>query len=295
MFTQEEFDKKYKEYQEYFSQRLSNFCEELNTVPEVLANSMKYSLLLGGKRLRPVLMYAVGDALNVDREILTPFAIALELIHTYSLIHDDLPEMDNDDFRRGKPSNHKVFGQANALLAGDGLLNTAYSVLLNECFKGSEYISAANFICKAAGIEGMIAGQSADLYHENDKTCDENVLKYIYENKTAKLITAAVTVPSVLKSGAHFSELKQFGKSFGYLFQLTDDILDVCGDFDKLGKSIGKDEKESKYTGVKIYGLDDCKLRVDLTADYCNTLLDGFLCNVDFLHALVDFVQHRVY
>lgn len=288
------FDLKYKEIQDYFVAQLNAKCSEISTEPEVLGESMKYSLQLGGKRIRPVLMYAVGEVLGVEREALTPFACALEFIHTYSLIHDDLPAMDNDDFRRGKPSNHKVYGEANAILAGDGLLNTAYSILFSECFKGGEHISAAKFICDAAGIDGMIAGQSADILHENDSEPDENTLEYIYEKKTAELLIAAVTVPCVLKGGAYYSEFKEFGKKLGYLFQLTDDILDACGSFDKLGKTTGKDEAENKLTAVKLYGLDSCRLRVDVTGDYCHKILDGVQGDVTFLHDVVNFVKSRL-
>ncbi len=290
----EEFNFKYAEYRESFNAVLDKFCNDISTVPEVLGESMKYSLLLGGKRIRPVLMFAVGEALGVEREKLAPFACALECIHTYSLIHDDLPEMDNDDFRRGKPSNHKVYGEANAVLAGDGLLNTAYSLLFGECFKGGEYISAAKFICDAAGIYGMIAGQSADILHENDGVPNEDTLEFIYENKTAKLLIAAVTVPAVLKGGAYYSELKQFGKKLGYLFQLTDDILDASGSFENLGKTTGKDIKEGKLTAVKLYGLDECKLRADIVGDDCHKILDGLQGDVEFLHGLVNFVKARV-
>lgn len=289
-----DFELKYEEYRRYFTEQLDLRCAEISTVPEVLGESMKYSLQLGGKRIRPVLMYAVGEVLGIEKEKLTPFACALEFIHTYSLIHDDLPAMDNDDFRRGKPSNHMVFGEANAILAGDGLLNSAYSMLFAECFKGSEYISAAKFICDAAGIYGMIAGQSADIKHENDEVADEDTLDYIYENKTAKLLIAAVTVPCVLKSGAYYSELKQFGKKLGYLFQLTDDILDACGDFSELGKTTGKDEAENKLTAVKLYGLDNCKLRVDVVGDDCHRILEGIDGDVTFLHDVVNFVKSRL-
>lgn len=288
------FEKRFAEYRSYFNEKLNERCRELQTTPDILGESMKYSLQLGGKRIRPVLIFAVGEILGVDREILAPFACALEFIHTYSLIHDDLPELDNDDFRRGKPSNHKVFGTANALLAGDGLLNTAYSILFGECFKGNEYISAAKFICDAAGIFGMIAGQSADVLHENDEEPDEDTLEYIYDNKTAKLLVAAVTVPSVLKSGAYYSELKIFGKKLGYLFQLTDDILDACGSFDNLGKTTGKDEKEGKLTAVKLYGLDACRLRADVVGDDCHKILEGIEGDTQFLHDFVDFVKQRL-
>ncbi len=290
----EDFNERYSELLNYFNARLGEYLKDIETQPSVLGESMKYSILLGGKRIRPVIMYAVGQALGIERELITPYAIAMELIHTYSLIHDDLPEMDNDDFRRGKPSNHKVFGAGNAVLAGDGLLNTAYSLLFGECFKGSENISAAKFICDAAGIYGMIAGQSADLLHENDSEPDENVLNYIYENKTGKLIMASAIVPSVLASGKYYSELKEFGRRLGLLFQLTDDILDVCGDFSNLGKSIGKDKAEGKLTAVSLYGIDGSKLRVDIIGDDCYTILDGLDCDVSFLYGLVDFVKSRL-
>lgn len=290
----EKFEEHYESLRDYFVNQLNSLCNEISTTPPILGESMKYSLLLGGKRIRPVLMYAVGDVLGVDREKLTPFALALECIHTYSLIHDDLPEMDNDDFRRGKPANHKVYGAANAVLAGDGLLNTAYSNLFSECFKGSEYVSAAKFICDAAGIYGMIAGQSSDILHENDAEPDEDTLEFIYENKTAKLLMAAVIVPSVLSGGAYYSELKLFGKQLGYLFQLTDDILDAEGNFESLGKTTGKDEAEGKLTAVKLYGIDSCKLRVDVIGDDCHKILDGIRGDVDFLHDLVNFVKARL-
>lgn len=249
--------------------------------------------MLGGKRVRPVLALAVCDLLGVERRKVINFALAVELIHTYSLVHDDLPEMDNDDFRRGKPSNHKVFGVGNAVLAGDGLLNTAYSILLKECKNGVEYVSAAEFICDCAGIYGMIAGQSADLLHENDESCDENTLNFIYENKTAKLIIAPAVIPSILSGGRCFSELKTFGRDLGILFQLTDDVLDVEGEFSQLGKSIGKDDAEGKYTSVGLYGLDGAKLRADVMAERCRTLLEGIDGDREFLIEFVDYVRGR--
>ncbi|MDE7306633.1 MAG: polyprenyl synthetase family protein, partial [Clostridia bacterium] len=259
-----DYNQKYSEYQRDFENTLEKFCNGLDCKPDILNESLKYSLRLGGKRIRPVLMLSVGELLGVEREKLLNFALALELIHTYSLIHDDLPEMDNDDFRRGKPSNHKVFGTGNAVLAGDGLLNTAYSILFNECFKGNEYVSAAKFICDCAGVKGMIAGQSADLNHENDEACDEDTLYFIYKNKTAKLLTAAVMVPSILCGGKYYTELKAFGNGLGCLFQMIDDILDVEGNFENLGKSTGKDSEEGKYTCFKIFGLSGSKLKSDM-------------------------------
>lgn len=289
-----DFNEKYAEYQTEFEKELDNFCKNLDCKPGILADSLIYSLKIGGKRIRPVLMIAVADLLKVEREKIYNFALALELIHTYSLIHDDLPEMDNDDFRRGKPSNHKMFGSGNAVLAGDGLLNTAYSVLFGECFNGFEYVSAAKYICDCAGIYGMIAGQSADLLHENDSAVDEEILNFIYDKKTAKLIEAAVVVPAILCGGKYFSELKAFGKNLGNLFQLTDDLLDVEGNFEDLGKSTGKDLAKGKYTGIRLYGLEGSKIKADLITDKCTALLEGFEEDTDFLKNLALFVRQRI-
>ena len=201
--------------------------------------------------------------------------------------------MDNDDFRRGKPSNHKVFGAGNAVLAGDGLLNTAYSLLLRECRKGANYVSAAEFVCDCAGIYGMIAGQSADLLHENDTGFNEPTFNFIIENKTAKLITAPVAVPSMLCGGRCCAELKAFGRDLGCLFQITDDILDVEGDFDTLGKSIGKDKREGKYSSVTLHGLDGSKLMADVLAERCRGIIEGIGGDNKFLLSLIDSVRGR--
>ena len=289
-----EFELNYENLKKSFDGILDSFCAGLDCKPEILNDSLIYSLRLGGKRIRPVLMFAVGKLLGLDSQKLKNFALALELIHTYSLIHDDLPEMDNDDFRRGKPSNHKVYGTGNAVLAGDGLLNTAYSVLFGECFNGSEYVSAAKYICDCAGIKGMIAGQSADLLHQNDSEIDEDVLDFIYENKTSKLIMAAVVVPSILCGGKYYSELKLFGRDLGFLFQITDDILDVEGNFENLGKSVGKDSAEGKYTSVRLYRLDKSNVKADLLCERCVKILESFNGNTEFLKDLVNFVRQRI-
>lgn len=288
-----DFRQKYEEYRATVEKLLQDFCGELDCEPEILRESLKYSLLSGGKRLRSVMVLASADVLGVPQDEVLRFALALELIHTYSLIHDDLPEMDNDDFRRGKPSNHKVFGAGNAVLAGDGLLNTAYAILLKECRKGDGAIAAAEYICHSAGIYGMIAGQSADLLHENDSVFDGKTLDFIYTNKTGKLITAACVIPSILSGGKYFAEFRAFGENLGILFQLTDDILDVEGSFDRLGKSIGKDKKEGKFTAVSCYGLEQCKLHADLLCDDCLRVLEGIEEDTQFFSDLARFVLTR--
>ncbi|MCD8285826.1 MAG: polyprenyl synthetase family protein, partial [Clostridia bacterium] len=222
------FQKALKTYKETIDARIDDFCAKLDCRPRVLREGMIYSLKSGGKRIRPVIMLACADMLGVEQERVIDFALAVELIHTYSLIHDDLPEMDNDDYRRGRPSNHAVFGAGNALLAGDGLLNSAYGVILKACNEDPSALGAANWICDAAGIYGMIGGQSADLLHENDSCRDEQILDFIYSNKTGKLITAACVAPCLL-GGGYFLEMNTYGERLGKLFQLTDDILDVTG------------------------------------------------------------------
>ena len=289
-----DFDIKYAQYQKVFEEHLLSFCNKLKCKPDILKESLVYSLKLGGKRIRPVLMLAFSELLGLEQSKILNYALALELIHTYSLIHDDLPEMDNDDFRRGKPSNHKVFGAGNAVLAGDGLLNTAYSILFDECFDGNNNVSASKFICDCAGIDGMIAGQSADLLHEKDSAIDEEILSFIHENKTAKLIMAACVPPSILSGGKYYCEIKTFACDLGMLFQLVDDILDVEGSFESMGKSIGKDSSVGKYTAVRLYGLRDSKLRADLYTDRCVKMLEGIDGDTEFLKSLVYFVRHRI-
>ncbi len=290
-----EFDQLYALYLQTFESYLNKYSERLNTEPSVLGDSMRYSLCNGGKRVRPVLMLAVAEMLGIEREDVLPYALALEMIHTYSLIHDDLPAMDNDDFRRGKPSNHKVFGEANAILAGDALLNQAFTICVNECLKGENYVLAAKFLSECAGINGMILGQSADLYFsEPDREVTKEDLFFVHENKTGKLLAAPVLIPSILCNNRFYLRLEQFAKELGVLFQITDDILDVTGDFNKLGKTIGKDEASGKLTYVKLYGLEGAMIRADECAQRACTILESISdANVTFLYDLVGYVRSR--
>lgn len=284
----------YENYVAEFEKYLTEYAEKFFTKPELLGESMKYSLLNGGKRIRPVLALATADVLGVSKEEILPFALALEMIHTYSLIHDDLPAMDNDDFRRGKQSNHKVFGEGNAILAGDGLLNEAYAICFKECMKGEKYVLASRFLNECAGVFGMIAGQSADLYFsENQNAFTEEDLSYVYEQKTGKLLLAPVIIASILKNNKNYLTLESFGKLLGKLFQMTDDILDVTGDFALLGKTLGKDEVENKLTCIRVYGLEGAKIRADLCARDCQALLEGIEGDTEFLSVLVDYVLTR--
>ena len=282
-----------KERCAYIEAALEKSVPEQQEFPPVIFEAMRYSLLAGGKRLRPMMVLAACEAVGGNKEDALPFACALEMIHTYSLIHDDLPAMDNDDYRRGKPSNHKQFGEDNAILAGDGLLNEAYGVCFEQCVKGEKYVLAAKYLNDCAGIYGMIAGQSADLYYSAKNDEEEETLWYIQECKTGKLLLAHVALASILADNKDFFALENFGRMLGRLFQMTDDILDVTGDAELLGKTVGKDEKENKLTTVKIYGLDGAKVRAEECAQDCFAILEGISGDTEFLKGLVEYVLTR--
>ena len=289
-----DFNLRYESYLSTFENYLNGYAMKLHTNPEILGESMKYSLQSGGKRIRPVLALACADVAGVAAEEILPFALALEMIHTYSLIHDDLPAMDNDDFRRGKPSCHKAFGEANAILAGDALLNEAYAICFAECLKGEKYVLASQFLNECAGVNGMIAGQSADLHFSSvGGEVTEKDLEYIYEHKTGKLLLAPVMLASLLGDDKRYLPFERFGKLLGTLFQMTDDILDITGEFAKLGKTLGKDETENKLTCVRLYGLEGAKIRADMCAKDCHAVLEGIDGDVQFLSDLIDYVLER--
>lgn len=243
----------------YIEYALDERMPEQGQLPPVIFEAMRYSLLGGGKRLRPMLMLSACEAVGGKREDAEPFACAMEMIHTYSLIHDDLPAMDNDDYRRGKPTNHKVFGEDMAILAGDGLLHQAMEVMAGACKEklSQKTVDAMYIIARGAGIHGMVAGQVVDVHFEGTPL-DDTTLTYIHENKTAALIRSSLEAGAVL-GGADDETVKQFaqaGKQMGIAFQVIDDILDVQGDFEKLGKPIHSDEKNQKTTFVTLYGIE---------------------------------------
>ena len=239
---------KLKEYAAAVDKRLAELLAA-NTDEGTLRNAMEYSLMSSGKRLRPALCLITAGIFKQEKAALD-FACCLEMIHTYSLIHDDLPAMDDDTLRRGKPTNHMVFGEGTAILAGDGLLNLAYEIMsgivsLCEADKMLDYAQAMRIVAKAAGVRGMIQGQATDLEYEGRQQ-NEQILGYIHERKTAEMITASVLCGAVI-GGADDEQLEyleQYGKSIGIVFQIIDDILDVSGDESKLGKTVGKDEDQ---------------------------------------------------
>ena len=246
---------------------LTDYLPKEEALSKSVRDAMAYSLTAGGKRLRPVLLLAsfemAGGRALAEAE---PFACAMEYIHTYSLIHDDLPAMDDDDLRRGKPTNHKVFGEACAILAGDALLNRAYEIMLNAMpgFKNipaARMMEAARIIAGAAGNEGMVGGQIADIESESAEDPDLETLRFIHRHKTGALIRAAVLAGAEL-AGAQKKmkkDLEVFGEQLGLAFQICDDILDVTGDEATLGKPVGSDEKNAKLTYPALVGLEESR------------------------------------
>jgi geranylgeranyl diphosphate synthase type II len=278
------YDDKYKYYLNIFNNELELYLKKISeTAYENLFLAMQYSLLAGGKRVRPVLMLSTAEEVGLEIKTILPFCIAIEMIHTYSLIHDDLPCMDNDDFRRGKPTNHKVFGEGNAVLAGDALLNYAYEICFNQCENGTEWINASKLLASYAGINGMISGQAADLHAETLNNSDKELLNFIHINKTTKLIQASLLVPLIFKGEMYKVDLTDFSEKLGLLFQYTDDILDVTGNSKILGKSTGKDIDSNKLTIVKLYGLEKARYITEELYQDCLIILNKYSDKFSFL------------
>lgn len=272
-------------------------------MPALQARSMRYSLLAGGKRLRPSLLLACVDMLGGDREEALPVACALEMIHTYSLIHDDLPAMDNDTLRRGRATNHVVFGEGQAILAGDGLLNQAYEVMLENALahphRAAFHLQAMNDIARMAGSTGMIAGQCLDLFCEREKLQDADMLHYIHLCKTSCLLVAPLRAAAALcgyaPDSAETVALTRYGVCLGLLFQAVDDLLDVLSDEKTLGKSIGKDAREGKLTYVTLYGLEGARRKAAELAEQARQALAPFAERADFFLTLTDTLLLRTH
>lgn len=248
------------EYRDMIQRSLEPQLQSLGAVPEQLMDAMRYSLLAGGKRLRPVMLLASCDMAGGSLEEAMPYACALEMIHTYSLIHDDLPGMDNDDLRRGKPTNHKVFGEGLAILAGDGLLNGAMELALGASTRMAERrgILATEILARHAGVTGMIAGQTLDVTMENS-TPTEALVSYIHTHKTSDLIQAPMEMGLIL-AGCGPAQIEQgrvYGEHMGIAFQIVDDLLDVTGDPAVLGKNTGMDAR--KMTWVALRGMEGAR------------------------------------
>lgn len=259
-----------------------------------LLEAMNYSFLAGGKRLRPLLMWECYKMAGGSGQVIEPFMAAQEMIHTYSLVHDDLPAMDNDLYRRGKKTTHAVYGEAMAILAGDGLLNYAFETAckafaLGE--PGAERIGGAlAILARKAGIYGMIGGQAVDVEAEKRKLrLDGEKLLFIHEHKTAALIQSAMMIGAYLAGAedAFVEEMERAGYAIGVAFQIQDDILDITSTLEELGKPVGSDEKNDKLTYVSVYGLEKAKQDVDrLSKEALEILQKGYARN-EFLEELV--------
>lgn len=268
---------------------ISSFADTLDGQNKLVA-AMKYSLNAGGKRVRFVLALAAAKVYGVGEEDIMPFALAVELIHTYSLIHDDLPALDNDDMRRGKPSNHKVFGEDFAVIAGDGLLNLAYEVLLSACdtpFK----VRAAAKIAELAGYRGMVGGQAYDL-DSSGKTGEEYLYK-IQLGKTCALIAAPLVAAEIL-AGKSGQDMLEVGKNLGLIFQFGDDLLDVFGEKATVGKTLGKDKNENKLTALNVYGVEKTK---QIMQELCENTIEKLekIGSAEFLEEFAKSLLTRTY
>lgn len=284
-----------KKYTDIVDKQLDKYLDPKDNPQGIIYEAMRYSVFAGGKRLRPVLMLLTCEMCGGDINEVLPFACALEMIHTYSLIHDDLPAMDNDDLRRGKPTSHKQFGEATAILAGDALLNKAFEVVSQYSGNNSDRaIKAINILAVSSGTEGMIGGQIVDMQSEGRKiTLDE--LRYLHLNKTGAIIRSACKIGAVM-SGADSVEIKavdEFSENLGIAFQIQDDILDVTGTEAELGKPIGSDAEEGKNTYVSLLGLQKSK---DMSEEYskkAKQALDIFGEKANTLKELTDYLTDR--
>ncbi|MFI3170260.1 MAG: farnesyl diphosphate synthase [Faecalibacterium sp.] len=280
----------YKNYLDQCENTLDNICEQYLPDTSATARAAKYSLRSGGKRVRAVLVLAVCDMLNGDCSAAAQLAGAVEMLHCYSLIHDDLPCMDNDDMRRGKPSCHKAFDEATALLAGDLLLTESFEVIANIDTTDIIRANATRALARGAGIGGMIYGQELDLFYETVQA-DEAQLRQIHQNKTGALINAAVQLGAVAGGAdSKTSELlAQYASALGLVFQIVDDVLDETSTAEELGKPIGSDKENGKTTFVTLYGVDGAMALADkINTENCNQMQATFGEHAAFLTALAE-------
>ncbi len=273
------FDQQNELYRSFIEDYLDSACFQYENEPQKeLFDAMRYSLLAGGKRLRPIFVFDFCRMCGGNWQQAAPFAAAVEMIHTYSLIHDDLPCMDNDDFRRGRPTNHKVFGEATAVLAGDALLTAAFSYITKAPFNADVRIRAVQILAECAGELGMVGGQILDMKSE-ERQCTEQEVLDIQTRKTGALIRAACMLGVLAAEGTdkQLSSAAAFASSLGLAFQIRDDMLDVIGSAEELGKAVGVDAV--KNTFVQLYGLEACdklvrkhtQLAIDCLSDFENT------------------------
>ncbi|HFL3265070.1 TPA: polyprenyl synthetase family protein [Clostridioides difficile] len=294
-----EFKQCLKEKASFVEKVLKEYMPKEEGYQKTVIEAMNYSLSAGGKRLRPILTLEACKIVGGNEDEAIPFAIAIEMIHTYSLIHDDLPALDNDDLRRGRPTNHKVYGEAMGILAGDALLNYAFEVMLAGSINKEnpeKYLKAINEIAKGAGIYGMIGGQVVDVESEN-KQIEKEKLDYIHMNKTAAMMVGCMRAGATI-GGANFEQMEEitkYAKNIGLSFQIVDDILDIVGDEAKLGKKVGSDIENHKSTYPSLLGLDKSKEIAHNLIDEAKKSIEKLSDDVDFLKGLAEYVIDREY
>lgn len=273
-----------------------DYFDGKGTYNKKLYEAMYYSIKVGGKRIRPILMLLTYSMYKNDYKNVMPLACAIEMIHTYSLIHDDLPCMDDDNLRRGKPTNHKKFGEGTAVLAGDALLNEAMNIMFKYCIKNKNAIYACEVISRASGTEGMIGGQIVDILSENKKI-SYNELEYMYLKKTGALIEASIVAGALIAKAPKedIEKLSLFGRKLGFAFQIKDDILDVTGDLNLLGKDINSDLQNNKNTFVSHFGIDKSKEKCFNLTNECIDILSRIKANTNNLRAVTKFLLKRDY
>ena len=288
-----EFENRTQQYRQFVESALAQFYEGFCDQPQKpLYDAMQYSLLAGGKRLRPVFAFDFCRMCGGDWEKAAPFACAIEMIHTYSLIHDDLPAMDNDDFRRGRPTNHKVFGEAMAILAGDALLTDAFAMASTAKLPNpGDMATAIGILAECSGSNGMVGGQVLDIMSEERELTEQEVLD-IQSRKTGGLIRAACALGVLAGGGTEeqFDAACRFAASLGLAFQIRDDMLDVIGTQEEMGKGVGTDA--AKNTFVKLFGLERCEELVNMYTEYAIGALSAFE-NTDYMIALAKSLTDR--
>ncbi|HIE4785719.1 TPA: polyprenyl synthetase family protein [Clostridioides difficile] len=294
-----EFKQCLKEKASFVEKVLKEYMPKEEGYQKTVIEAMNYSLSAGGKRLRPILTLETCKIVGGNEDEAIPFAIAIEMIHTYSLIHDDLPALDNDDLRRGRPTNHKVYGEAMGILAGDALLNYAFEVMLAGSINKEnpeKYLKAINEIAKGAGIYGMIGGQVVDVESEN-KQIEKEKLDYIHMNKTAAMMVGCMRAGATIggANSEQMEEITKYAKNIGLSFQIVDDILDIVGDEAKLGKKVGSDIENHKSTYPSLLGLDKSKEIAHNLIDEAKKSIEKLSDDVDFLKGLAEYIIDREY
>jgi len=284
------------EKREIIDKALDKYLPPIDGMEGRVVEAARYSLFAGGKRLRPILCIAAHEACGGSSKALLPVACALEMIHTYSLIHDDLPAMDNDDFRRGKPTNHKVFGEAVAILAGDLLLTYAFELMAEHGLedRSGAVMRVIHIIARASGFKGMVGGQMIDLACEG-KEVDVPTVEYMHARKTGALITASVQAGAIL-AGASESEIERmgrYGRHLGLAFQITDDLLDVTGSFEEMGKTPGSDDRKGKRTYPFLVGIEESRRLAREHVERALDAISGYDDRANPLRAIAFYVLNR--